>query len=137
MKVKDIFSTSGGNKGANNPKPSQIPRIPPKLPHKITFHSTLILVKQIATVAAPIPTLWIAKEKTFASWEATCNTFVSTGKATAPPPKLVAPATVEPKTMVRATCQFPKKWDNAKSGVSTINHVVHTPKAMEMITKRL
>ena len=51
-------------------------------------------------VAATMPTVWIIMEKSLATGGVMPSTRVMTGKATAPPPTEVAPATSAPKTMV-------------------------------------
>jgi hypothetical protein len=65
---------------------------------------------RILSVADPMPTLWIASEKFRASYGAIWSSFVKMGKAIAPPPSLVPPPTMEPKTMVRATLQSTIRW---------------------------
>ena len=52
--------TLGGNKLSKKPNPRQMPMIPPKLPQRITRHSTGIPVKQIAKVAAPTSVILMA-----------------------------------------------------------------------------
>ena len=116
ISVNDSFTTSLGSTWLSQSMPTAIPAIPPTLPHRITRQSTRIRVRMMISVAAPMPTLWIAKENTLASWGSTPNTLVKTGKATAPPPRLVAPATREPNTMVRLVSQWAQRLLNACSG---------------------
>lgn len=55
----------------------------------------------MAAVAAIIPTDCTTREKSRATTRSTSNARVMTGKATAPPPRLVEPATKEPAAMIR------------------------------------
>ncbi len=51
-------------------------------------------------VALVMPTLWIIKPKSRASTRSMSRNTLNTGKATAPPPSGVDPATKAPTTMV-------------------------------------
>lgn len=67
---------------------------------------------KIVKLAQVMPTDWIMKEKSRATGGAIPNTRVITGKATAAPPSEVAPATIEPNTMVMDMYLF-KMWRKA------------------------
>ena len=56
-------------------------------------HSNLTFMNNIENVAAVIPTDWMIMLKSLATVGWTAKASVITGKATAPPPTLVIPAT--------------------------------------------
>ena len=59
---------------------------------------------------------------------------MKTGKATAPPPMLVPPATIEPKIIVTAASQLAIRLEKARLGPVRVNHTVQTVTAASMLT---
>ena len=62
--------------------------------------SSLIFIQKMVKAAAVIPQDWIIRLKSLATEGEIPRARVITGKATAPPPSLVIPATVAPNIMV-------------------------------------
>ena len=65
--VKDSFTKAGGKAGASTVEPKTIPGSPPRVAQNTARHSTGIRATIMVRLAAPIPTLWIARENTLAS----------------------------------------------------------------------
>ena len=80
--------------------PRIIPAKAPVLQKMRECFSSLILIQKMVKAAAVIPQDWIIRLKSLATEGAMPRARVITGKATAPPPSLVMPATVAPKIIV-------------------------------------
>jgi hypothetical protein len=127
--VNDVRTKTGGMYGATKYAPKTTPNTP-GIPAKRSARLSIGMWRyRILREAAPMPTLWIAREKLRASRGAMCRSFVKMGNAIAPPPSLVPPPTREPKTMVSATFQSANRWWIATL-LPKINHSTHTNNAM-------
>ena len=101
MQTKPSFFWGGERAGSTTSRPRIIPAKAPVLQKIKECFSNLILIQKMVKAAAVIPQDWIIRLKSLATAGAILRARVMTGKATAPPPSLVMPATVAPSIMVR------------------------------------
>merc|ERR1711962_179943 len=100
MQTKLSFFSGGVRAVSTTSRPKIIPATAPRLQKTRECHSSFTFIQKIVKAAADIPQDWIIKLKSLATAGLIPSARVITGKATAPPPSLVIPATKAPKTMV-------------------------------------
>ena len=80
----------------------------------------------ITSAAATMPTDWIIREKSRATWGSMPKPRVMMGNATAPPPSLVVPAMNDPSAMVADMSQYSMNNGQRSPCHMSIAQLVHT-----------
>merc|ERR1719500_234581 len=100
MQTKLSFFSGGVKAVSTTSRPKIMPAMAPRLQKTRECHSSFTFIQKMVKAAADMPQDWIIKLKSRATAGLMPRASVITGKATAPPPSLVIPATRAPKIIV-------------------------------------